>query len=156
MDRVDRMAEGLEAPTVPDVNFATNRTVNCADDPRAPRSDSEAAALMGEWLDRYAPLAWNGFAAIACGAWEVPADPAPAIEYSPETPPLIVAGTADTRTPRALAEELSGAIEGAVLLTSEHYGHGAISWAGPCVAQAIANYLALLRLPAPGTVCPAL
>jgi pimeloyl-ACP methyl ester carboxylesterase len=77
------------------------------------------------------------------------------LAFALDAPPLIVAGTHDSLTPLALAEELNEALEGSFLLRSEHYGHGAFDFAGECVGRAIGEHLGGLLLPPPNTTCPA-
>lgn len=138
-----------------EVTQATNLTVNCADSSVAPLSESEAEARMADYAERsalFAPLALPG---IVCTGWPAPRDPVPDISVRLATPPLIVGGVADTLTPLPMAEAMHAALPGSVLLVSEHYGHGALSFAGECVGVALGRYLGGLILPPGGTVCPA-
>lgn len=146
--------EAMEEPEVV-VTQATNLTVNCADSSVAPPSESDAVELMAEYRERselFAPLA---LPSIVCTSWPAPRDPVPDVSLSLATPPLIVGGVADTLTPLPMAEAMRAAIPGSVLVVSQHYGHGALSFGGECVAEAIGRYLGALLLPPDGTVCPA-
>jgi pimeloyl-ACP methyl ester carboxylesterase len=138
----------------PDFSPATNQTVNCADSIVEPPNETQAQALMESYAQRSELFAPLGIAAISCAGWPVQRDPVSPISFSLRTPPLIIAGVADTLTPLPLAEDLHAAIAGSSLLVSQHYGHGALLFAGPCVGEAISRYLLGLVLPADGTTCP--
>ncbi len=152
MDAMD--PEGMAPALVPEIALAVNRSVHCADDASEPLAGEAAAQLLESFTARSEPFALRALDAAFCSGWSVASDPVATIAFSPEVPPLIVGGTADTLTPIAFAEELSEAIEGSVLLRSEHYGHSAFLFS-ECASFAMGTYLRSLELPAPGTVCPA-
>ncbi len=152
-----RMMDAAPPPmeTDPEVTEATNVTVNCSDSSVEPPSASEADAVMAAYAQRselFAPLA---LPAIVCSGWPAARDPLADVSLRLATPPLILAGVADTLTPLPMAEELHLAIPGSALLISEHYGHGVISFGGECAGVALGRYLGGLELPPDGTVCPA-
>ena len=71
-------------------------------------------------------------------------------------PPILVIGTVgDPATPYEWAQEMSAALTGSVLLTYEGDGHTAFLRGGPCIEDAVVDYLVDLTLPAAGTRCPA-
>lgn len=158
VDGMETVMDGVSSPEMSPLgeafNGIVNVTVNCADDPSMPASLEQAEALVADYAERSTVFASRGLAAVTCSGWQVPSDPAPDVNFSPSTPPLIVAGTQDPLTPMPLAEALAEAIEGSVLLRSEHYGHGILSFGGLCVAEPLGRYLGQLRLPSPGIVCP--
>lgn len=136
------------------VNYAVNLTVHCADNAFEPPSLSEIEATLASYAERSELFALSATSGV-CRGWQVPGDPAPDIEFSPASPPLIVGGTQDPLTPLPFAEALAEAIDGSVLLRSEHYGHGALSAAGQCFGEALGLYWGAGELPRRGTVCPA-
>lgn len=153
---MDGMMALPEPPMVVGPNFsaATNLTVHCADSIVEPPSELEGEALMQSYEQRSEVFAPLGAASFSCAGWPVRRDPVQQISLSLPNPPLIIAGAADSLTPLPLAQELHAALPGSSLVVSQHYGHGALIFAGACVGQAIGRYLADLTLPPDGTVCP--
>jgi pimeloyl-ACP methyl ester carboxylesterase len=153
---MEAMLEATPQPglLLPEVTVATNLTVNCSDSITEPPSAIEAEAWMADYTERSELFGLQALPSIVCAGWPAPRDPVPPVAFRLQTPPLIIAGTADTLTPLHLAEELHDAIPGSALLVSEHYGHGAISFGSACTGMAIGRYLGGLVLPPEGTVCP--
>lgn len=67
---------------------------------------------------------------------------------------LVIGGTADSRTPYEWSQAMTETLGSATLLTSNHYGHVALSEGSDCIRYQVRAYLASGSLPATGTVCP--
>jgi pimeloyl-ACP methyl ester carboxylesterase len=137
-----------------DFNTVANVNINCADDTTAPLSPAAAQALLATYAQRSRRFAGEGVPALTCSGWEVESDPVPSIEFAPRVPPLVIGGTRDILTPYALAEETAQLMDGAALLTSEHYGHSALNLGlQSCVFGHVRRYLETLQLPPAGARC---
>jgi len=137
------------------INSFTNLTTNCADNAVAPPTTAEAEAIRSSFQERAAQFADSAIPAFACSGWEVQADPAPVLAFTPRVPLLVICGTADSLTPLEWALDTAVALPGSSLLLSEHYGHAALVNGGLCVFELIRAYLDDLT-PAPdGARCAA-
>jgi pimeloyl-ACP methyl ester carboxylesterase len=137
-----------------EVNTLANFNTNCADSVPEPPTLSEAQALMDSFALRSSQFAEQGIGAITCGGWQVQRDTAPALDFMPRVPPLVIGGSEDSLTPIKWAQQTASAIPGASLLLSQHYGHGALLYGSDCVRGFIHEYLDDLSLPPEGTICP--
>jgi pimeloyl-ACP methyl ester carboxylesterase len=144
------------AEVVPAINEAANWAVNCADDTSLPLSVAAGDELMEQYLERSPIFGLQGLGALTCSAWQVRPDPAPSLDFEPRVPPLVIGGTRDILTPYDLAQEVTQLMQGARLLTSEHYGHSALGLGlRSCIFGRVRRYLEALELPPEGTVCAA-
>jgi pimeloyl-ACP methyl ester carboxylesterase len=162
-----RVQAGLEAPpeamaamqataaVVPTFNPAANLSTNCADDTSPVLSAAAADDLILSYAERSPAFVLDSLAAVTCSGWEVPRQPLPSIEFEPRVPPLVIGGIRDILTPYDLAEATVGMLKGSALLTSEHYGHSAISLGSLCVFGHLRRYLETLELPPVGARCEA-
>jgi pimeloyl-ACP methyl ester carboxylesterase len=142
------------AAVVPSFNVPANLSTNCADDINEPLTAAEADQLLLSYFRVSSVFVFEATPALTCSAWEVPRDPLPVLEFEPRVPPLVIGGTRDILTPYALAQETVRAIEGAALLTSEHYGHSALNLGLPdCVMDHVLRYLETLEPPPAGARC---
>ncbi len=141
------------AEVVPTLNTGANLTTNCADDASAPLTPAAADELFSSYIRRSPQFALGGLSALTCSGWQVPRDPLPRLEFEPRVPPLVIGGTRDILTPYELAQDTVSVMEGAALLTSEHYGHSALSFGSLCVFQHLRRYLDTLVLPRAGARC---
>jgi pimeloyl-ACP methyl ester carboxylesterase len=135
------------------LSVALNLSVHCADDTLPPPSLEEAEAMMASFASRSPPFAPLGVPSLYCAGWQPAPDPVEI--HTSERSALVLGGVADSRTPLAWAIEMSETLRGSSLVRIEHYGHGALGNGGECVAEALVDYVVNLRLPEPGTVCPA-
>jgi len=140
---------------VPSVNNVANLATNCTDNTAAALDVSEAEQLMDTYEQRSPDFATQGLTALTCSAWNITTDPAPAIAFTPRVPLLVIGGTRDNLTPLEWARDLTGAMPGASLLVSEHYGHGATLWGGLCIFRHLRSYFENLTLPPADARCPA-
>lgn len=142
------------ADVLPDFNRAANLTTNCADDSSRRLTPAQGDQLLFTYLQRSQVFARESLSALSCSGWQVPRDPLPSLRFEPRVPPLVIGGTRDILTPYELAQEAAVALEGAALLTSEHYGHSALNLGLPsCVLGHVRRYLETLELPPEGSRC---
>ncbi|MFZ4518418.1 MAG: alpha/beta hydrolase [Microthrixaceae bacterium] len=128
--------------------------VNCADQRDRPTAAQarEAEARIIAAAPRYGPLLGTGL--DTCSAWPTAANPTP-VPTGAGAPPVLVVGTVgDPATPYEWAQQMAAALAGGRLLTYEGDGHTAFLSGGPCIQDAVVNYLVNLTLPADGTRCP--
>jgi pimeloyl-ACP methyl ester carboxylesterase len=142
------------AHTLVAIDTIVNLTIHCTDSTRAPLTTSEAEAEMARFEALSPAFASMGLLALACGPFPIRRDPVPAGAFTPRIAPLIVGGVADILTPLAWAEETALELRGASLLTSEHFGHGAVSYGGQCAIAAIRDFFFDPRPLPEGTTCP--
>jgi pimeloyl-ACP methyl ester carboxylesterase len=93
------------------------------------------------------------FRAPVCTGWPVTRDPVPLPTATDAPPILVIGGTNDSRTPYEWAPVMTETLGNATLLTSEHWGHGAVTNGGDCVRLFMRAYLTSGSLPAAGTAC---
>jgi pimeloyl-ACP methyl ester carboxylesterase len=129
--------------------------VNCADEEERLSVDEGVATarrIIGELPTFGDALAWG---ALGCLEWPEPANPLPDLDGA-GAPPIVVVGTiGDPATPYEWSEQMTDALESAVLLTYEGDGHAAFLRGGPCIDDAVVAYLVDLEVPPDGTSCPA-
>jgi pimeloyl-ACP methyl ester carboxylesterase len=135
------------------VSAAANLATSCSDNTAAPLSVSEAEALMDSFEQRSPDFATQGVGALNCSGWKVESDPAPEIAFTPRVPLLVIGGTQDSLTPLQWAQDIAAAMPGSSLLVSEHYGHGAIGYGGPCILPYLHEYMENLTPVPVGTRC---
>ncbi|MEO8184918.1 MAG: alpha/beta hydrolase [Deltaproteobacteria bacterium] len=129
-------------------------TVNCTDDTVAPPTLDQIVNLAAEF-DQASPLFLADFlSAATCTAWPTTRDPVPLPAATEGRPLLVIGGTQDMRTPYPWAQAMTEALGNATLLTSNHYGHGAVASGSACVTQNIRAYLTSGSMPATGATCP--
>jgi pimeloyl-ACP methyl ester carboxylesterase len=151
---VDRQI-GRKADGTYDNSSDAQAMVNCADSPER-LTEEEAVATareLGSELGIFGDaLAWGS---LACLDWPRPVSPLPPVSAE-GAPPILVIGTlGDPATPYEWSEEMAAALGPGVLITYEGDGHTAFLRAGPCIDDAVVDYLVHLRTPQPGTRCPA-
>jgi len=151
---VDRQT-GRQADGSYDNSSDAQTMVNCAD--QNDHLTEEQARVEEEKIRAAAPTFGGllGAGLTGCNDWPAPAEPTPA-PSAVGAPPILVIGTVgDPATPYEWAQEMSAALTGSVLLTYEGDGHTAFLRGGPCIEDAVVDYLVDLTLPAVGTRCPA-
>lgn len=137
------------------IDTIVNLTIHCTDSTRAPLTASEAEAEMERFRGLSPTFAGTALSSLACSAFPIERDPIATGAFAPRIAPLVVGGVADILTPLAWAEETALEIRGASLLTSEHFGHGALSYGGPCAVAAIRDFLVDPKPLPEGATCPA-
>ena len=151
---VDRQT-GRQADGGYDNSSDAQTMVNCAD--QNDHLTEEQARVEEEKIRAAAPTFGGllGAGLTGCNDWPAPAEPTPA-PSAVGAPPILVIGTVgDPATPYEWAQEMSAALTGSVLLTYEGDGHTAFLRGGPCIEDAVVDYLVDLTMPAAGTRCPA-
>jgi pimeloyl-ACP methyl ester carboxylesterase len=129
--------------------------VACADSPERPTVDeaTESARRILDAAPTFGGI--TAFGALGCAGWPLAANPLPEITGA-DAPTVLVVGTVgDPATPYEWSEEMTAALESAVLLTYEGDGHTAFLRGGPCIEDAVVEYLVDLVVPPAGTRCPA-
>ena len=137
-------------------NSTEARTVvNCSDTTDRPTVD-EAEAAAGR-IRAAAPVFGEtlGWSTLSCVGWPQAATPLPELTGAGAPPVLVVGTLGDPATPYLWSQQMSEALESAVLLTYEGDGHTAFLRGGQCIEDAVVDYLVELRVPQPGTRCPA-
>ncbi len=129
--------------------------VNCADSPER-LTEEQAAAAEAEIIaaaPTFGPLLGTGV--NSCADWPAAANPVP-VPTGAGAPPILVVGTVgDPATPYEWAQQMADALESGTLLTYEGDGHTAFLRGGPCIEDAVVDYLVDLTVPPEGTRCPA-
>ncbi|MDQ2642230.1 MAG: alpha/beta hydrolase [Myxococcota bacterium] len=137
-----------------DIDALVNLAIHCTDSTRAPFTPAEAEAEMAYFEAQSPTFASLGLLSLSCVVLPVARDPIATGAFTPRIAPLIIGGTADILTPYAWAEESALALRGASLLTSEHFGHSAMSFGSRCVFDEVRDFLIDPKpLPA-GATCP--
>ncbi len=129
--------------------------MNCSD--TAERPTVEAAAAAAARIRDTVPTFGEalGWATLSCVGWPQAATPVPEFTGAGAPPILVVGTVGDPATPYLWSQQMSEALESAVLLTYEGAGHTAFLRGGQCIEDAVVDYLIDLQVPAPGTSCPA-
>ena len=137
-----------------DNSSAAQSMVSCADSTERPTAEQSQQAA--ERIQAAAPTFGQalGWATLSCLGWPMAANPLPEITGKGSPTVLVVGTLGDPATPYAWAEEMTAALESAVLLTYEGDGHTAFLRGGPCVDNAVVTYLVELTVPRVGTRCP--
>jgi pimeloyl-ACP methyl ester carboxylesterase len=130
--------------------------ITCNDAAQHP-GPRQAGALARELAARY-PL--EGAAGVAnylegCIAWPSTKQPISDVRLRSAPPVVVIGNTGDPNTPYRAAEELTGALGSATLVTWVGWGH---TWllngsTDRCVSQAVTDYLVNLVKPARGLRC---
>ncbi|WP_026129358.1 alpha/beta hydrolase [Nocardiopsis prasina] len=144
-----------EEPGVFEDTEAALTAVNCADraDPTDADDYREAAQRAAAESPYFgADLVWEQ---LPCAYW-VDTEEAPTGFSAPDAPPILVVGTlGDPATPYTWAEELTGQLATATLVTYEGAGHTAYGYGMECVDAAVDAYLLEGAVPESGLSCPA-
>ena len=151
---IDRQT-GRQADGSFDNSTEARTIVNCSDTTERPSIDEATAAA--ERIRAAAPTFGEalGWSTLSCIGWPQAAAPFPELTGA-DAPPILVVGTlGDPATPFVWSEQMSEALESAVLLTYEGAGHTAFLRGGQCIEDAVVDYLVDLQVPEPGTSCPA-
>jgi pimeloyl-ACP methyl ester carboxylesterase len=129
-------------------------TVMCIDDPLEPPTVAEVESLYAEFYAVSPLYANEALSAVNCAGWPTTRDPIPmptAVDVS--QPILVIGGTADAKTPYEWAPVMTETLGNATLLTSQHFGHGAVDLVNECVISNVRAYLTSGSMPATGTLC---
>ncbi len=133
-----------------------NIAINCADRPAAFASVQDAmqaASVAAKTAPTFGVVLGAGN--TGCIGWPVPAEMSPGPVRAQGAPPIVVVGNLrDPATPSAWAQSLAGQLASGVLVTRDADGHTAYL-RSQCVDNLVASYLVDLKVPAPGTNCPA-
>jgi len=129
--------------------------VSCADDPGRPSQEEAFAAA--ERVTATAPNLGGivAFGMLGCLDWPLAENPVPTITGAGAPTVLVVGTVGDPATPYEWSEQMTDALESAVLLTYEGDGHTAFLRGGSCIETAVVDYLVDLVMPPAGTRCPA-
>lgn len=90
-----------------------------------------------------------------CAFWPAPVSTTTPHQVKPESvaPILLLHNRGDGATPYAWGQQVAKDLPGAVLLTNEGTGHGAMNEPSQCLHEAFAGYLTAGTLPPPDTTC---
>jgi pimeloyl-ACP methyl ester carboxylesterase len=129
--------------------------VNCTDNVTEPPTLAQIESL-GAQLEEENPFLGPFYARFgaACLGWPVTRDPIPLPTASEAPAILVIGGTKDSRTPYPWASVMTETLGNATLLTSEHWGHGAVANGSNCAVFYVRAYFTSGSLPSAGTVCP--
>jgi pimeloyl-ACP methyl ester carboxylesterase len=153
-----RLAD-LGADRGPNGQYTSNSTfafnaINCLDYPMV--SDTAGMRADEERLRQASPTLGYFFAYGGTNCVDWPYDsvrtPAP-VEYSGESPIVVIGTTGDPATPVEWASSLRKQLGNASLLTWQGEGHTAYGRANSCLEDAVDSYLVNGKLPADNTVC---
>jgi pimeloyl-ACP methyl ester carboxylesterase len=145
--------DGAEAPLAA-IDTIVNLTIHCTDSTRTPLTTSEAEAEMARFEAISPTFVGTALLSLACSAFPIRRDPVAHGAFTPRIAPLVVGGVADILTPFAWAEEAALEIRGASLLVSEHFGHSAMSYGGPCALATIRDFFVDPKPLPEGATCP--
>lgn len=134
------------------VGFVPFASVSCTDDTREPPTLEEMERLGDEFLAASPVFGGQALRSAMCAGWPVTRDPVPLLTAPSAPPLLVIGGLFDSRTPYAWSVEMTETLGNATLLTSAHWGHGALG-ANDCVTFMVRAYLTSGSMPATGTVC---
>ena len=151
---IDRQT-GRRADGTFDNSTEARTIVNCSDTAERPTVD-QAEATAGR-IRAAAPTFGEalGWATLSCVGWPQAATPMPELTGAGAPPVLVVGTLGDPATPYVWSQQMSDALESAVLLTYEGDGHTAFLRGGQCNEDAVVAYRVELTVPKPGTRCPA-
>jgi len=153
-----RLAD-LGADRSPDGAYTSNSTfafnaINCLDYPMV--SDKAGMRAEEKRLEQDSPTLGYFFAygGTTCADWPYKnvRTPAP-VEYSGDSPIVVVGTTGDPATPVDWAASLRKQLGNASLLTWRGEGHTAYGRANSCLEDSVDNYLVGGKVPADNTVC---
>ncbi len=146
--------EGLQANGTFDNELAAEVATDCVDRP-SPTKLSTYKTLSDQ-MARVAPDfgASEAWGSLTCAYWPVKPQATPHPITAKGAPPILLVGsTADPATPYRWAQAVAHQLAHAVLLTRQGPGHTGYFFS-TCIQADVNRYLATLKLPAPGTVCP--
>lgn len=151
---VDRQT-GRQTDGTYDNSTDAQAMVNCADQQQRPTpTEAEAAeAQIIQAAPNFGPLLGTGL--TSCNGWAKATDPTPTPDAKGAPTILVVGTVGDPATPYEWAQQMTSALGSSVLLTYEGDGHTAFLRGGPCIDDAVVNYLLNLTIPAADTRCPA-
>ncbi len=151
---IDRQT-GRQADGSFDNSIEARTVVNCSD--ASERLTVDEAVAAAQRIAAAAPVFGSaiGWSTLSCVGWPTTATPLPELTGAGAPPVLVVGTVGDPATPYVWSEQMTDALESAVLLTYEGDGHTAFLRGGPCIEDAVVDYLVDLRVPEPGTRCPA-
>jgi pimeloyl-ACP methyl ester carboxylesterase len=133
---------------------AVNQAVHCTDQSVDVPTASEIDAAIARFDQRSPQFAVTTLSLATCAGWHVTPNPVPRLT-APDSPPLLlIAGEHDILTPAQVGAEMRASLTNAVLVTSAHYGHGAILASSPCIDAILDGYFTRLELPEDGATCP--
>lgn len=137
----------------PPQEIAVNQSVHCTDQSVELPTSAEIGAAIDRFNQRSPHFSVLTLGLATCAGWHIPSNPVPRIT-APDSPPLLlIAGEHDILTPASLAVEMRDSLQNAVLVTSAHYGHGAVLGANPCIDAILDGFFTRLELPEDGTTC---
>jgi pimeloyl-ACP methyl ester carboxylesterase len=132
---------------------SVNQAVHCTDQSIDAPTPSEIDAALAAFAARSPQFVATTLPLATCAGWRIASNPVPRLP-APESPPLLlIAGEHDIRTPARIGAEMRGSLENAVLVTSPHYGHGAVLAGSSCVDALLDAFFTRLELPADGSTC---
>jgi pimeloyl-ACP methyl ester carboxylesterase len=133
---------------------SVNQAVHCTDQSVDVPSPSDIDAAITAFGERspYFFIATLPFA--TCAGWHIAPNPVPRLT-APDAPPLLlIVGEHDILTPARVGAEMRASLASAVLVSSAHYGHGAILASSACIDSLLDDFFTRLELPEDGTRCP--
>jgi len=132
---------------------AVNQVVHCTDQSVELPTDGQIDAALARFGERSPQFAVTTLSLATCAGWDVTPNPVPRLTAAGSPPLLLIAGEHDILTPERLGVEMRASLDNAMLVTSAHYGHGAVLASSPCVDALIDGYLTWLELPDDGSRC---
>jgi pimeloyl-ACP methyl ester carboxylesterase len=133
---------------------AVNQAVHCTDQSVSVPTASEIEAAIARFDELSPQFAVTTLPFATCTGWHVTPNPVPRLT-APDSPPLLlIAGEHDILTPARVGAAMRASLANAVLVSSAHYGHGAILAGSPCIDALLDDYFTRLALPEDGTRCP--
>jgi pimeloyl-ACP methyl ester carboxylesterase len=133
---------------------AVNQSVHCTDQSTSVPTASEIDAALAGFAQRSPRFSVTTLPFATCAGWHVAPNPVPRLT-APDSPSLLlIAGEHDILTPAEVGAEMRASLAHAVLVTSAHYGHGAILASSPCIDALLDDYFTRLELPEDGMHCP--
>jgi pimeloyl-ACP methyl ester carboxylesterase len=127
--------------------------VDCTDSTIEPPTLEQLQSVEEEFQAASPLFASDVMNAAMCTGWPTTRDPVPLPTALDAPALLVIGGIADARTPYQWAVAMTETLGNATLLTSAHYGHGAIQWGSDCTLLTIRAYLTSGSMPATGTLC---
>jgi pimeloyl-ACP methyl ester carboxylesterase len=136
----------------PGVGFVPYASVTCSDDTLKPPTLEEMARLQDEFELASPIFGGQAERAAMCAGWPTTPDPVPLPTATQGPALLVIGGLFDSRTPYAWSVAMTETLGNATLLTSAHWGHGALG-TSDCVQFMIRAYLTSGSMPAAGSLC---
>jgi pimeloyl-ACP methyl ester carboxylesterase len=135
------------------VGFVAFASVSCTDDTLEPPTAEQVQRLAEEFEQASPVFAGRALNGTMCAGWPTTRDAVPLPTARSAPPVLVIGGLYDSRTPYAWSVDMTETLGNATLLTSGHWGHGALILGGDCVYYRIRAYLTSGSMPATGTLC---